>query len=476
MSINTPAMSKEEEERLGVDIALFQEGIIKPFKEHVILDSDLYAKNQKKQIRYTEEALLSSGTCVYNHGADVAVEVVHKGDTKPLLAARDDAARARLIAAGKDRLTSGDPELVRLSARVRKAEAKKRTGDTFLASKKFHEALLVFDDALRALAPIADAAPGKLELEAQVHVQASLAALRLGQAKRSKESARKCLELLEVCDAKTARLAHFRSGCAKILLRDYADADDDLCKAGDAEAVLAARRKLRTKAAAAGVALALPEPPAPKPKAPHPPPPPVTRAGGGAGIGARQAPPPLSAEAETPPPDEEPDPEDVPPLSAADGSDVADVALDAWRDLTDEDHAANWRDGEKFSHARPVDWSSVKLPKNFPNPNEVSPTSVVVLTNAGFEEKHALAALRICRNELTKACDWLFKHRYAGDLDQVVRAYDKGTYDDERWNDEHFHNPKDAWLDPPNLPKAGERVPGKGVRDPEDYSKKGVSL
>ena len=92
--------------------------------------------------------------------------------------------------------------------------------------------------------------------------------------------------------------------------------------------------------------------------------------------------------------------------------------------------------------------------------------------------EHALVALRVCRNELTKACDWLFKHKYAGDLDQVVRAFDKGDYDDERWNEEQFHAPKDAWVDEPGLPRAGDRVPGKGVQHPHDYDadKKGVAL
>ena len=84
MSVDMARMTPEDHERLGVDISLFQEGLIKPFKEHQILDKALYAKNQKKQARYTEEALLSSGT-LYNHGHDTAVEVVHKGDTAPLL-------------------------------------------------------------------------------------------------------------------------------------------------------------------------------------------------------------------------------------------------------------------------------------------------------------------------------------------------------------------------------------------------------
>ena len=114
--MQTPSMSKEEQERLGVDISLFQEGIIKPFKEHVILDAELYAKNQKKQTRYTEEALLSSGTCVYNH--DCAVEVIHKGDTKPLLAARDDAARSARSEAALAAAGPGDRALRRVEAKL----------------------------------------------------------------------------------------------------------------------------------------------------------------------------------------------------------------------------------------------------------------------------------------------------------------------------------------------------------------------
>ena len=87
----------------------------------------------------------------------------------------------------------------------------------------------------------------------------------------------------------------------------------------------------------------------------------------------------------------------------------------------------------------PVDFSSVKT--DGPSPIKVSPTSVVVLTNAGFSERHALAALRICRDELAPACDWLFKHRYAGDLEKAVSALEQGTYDDERWEDEAHHAP-----------------------------------
>jgi len=113
----------------------------------------------------------------------------------------------------------------------------------------------------------------------------------------------------------------------------------------------------------------------------------------------------------------------------------------------------------------------VTLPEGFPNPNDVSPISVVVLTNAGFDEKHALVALRVCGNELTKACDWLFKHRYAGDLEQVCRAFDAGRYDDDRWDDEHFHSPKDGadTITPAGLPDAGERVPGKAVMYAANY-------
>ena len=150
-------------------------------------------------------------------------------------------------------------------------------------------------------------------------------------------------------------------------------------------------------------------------------------------------------------------------------SQVDAVARDEWAGV---DAAAAWRDGEKYSHEQPVDWSSVTLPEGFPPPEDVSPVSVVVLTNAGFSERHALVALRVCRNELTKACDWLFKHRYAGDLDAVARAVDAGAYDDERWDDEHYHAPKDgvASLDPDRLPKAGERVPGKGIMFVQDYA------
>ncbi|KAH8066799.1 hypothetical protein JL720_12654 [Aureococcus anophagefferens] len=259
----TPSMSKEEQERLGVDISLFQEGIIKPFKEHVILDKELYAKNQKKQTRYTEEALLK---------------------------------RARLAAA-----------------------------------------------------------------------------------------------------------------------------DDDLADAGDAEAAHAARRKLRTKAAAAGVARR-PAPPAAKP------------AQARAARAARAAAGPPDERAPPAPPAVEEDVEDVPRLGADDGGDVEDVALDEWRGATDADREASWRDGEKFSHEQPVDWSSVTLPKGFPNPSELAAAPAA--------------------NELTKACDWLFKHKYAGDLDQVVRAFDKGDYDDERWNEE-FHAPR---------PRVDERAcPGRAT-------------
>ena len=456
--MQTPSMSKEEQERLGVDISLFQEGIIKPFKEHVILDAELYATNQKKQTRYTEEALLSAGTCVYNH--DCAVEVIHKGDTKPLLAARDDAARSARSEAALAAAGPGDRAL-------RRVEAKKRTGAHFLASKKPHEALLTFDDALAALGDVPAAHEGRAALEASVLLQSSMAALLLGQARRSRDDATACLALVD--DGKTRQLALFRRGCARTILKDFAAADDDLADAGDAEAVHAARRKLRTKAAAAGVALARPAPPAAKPKPkPAPPAPPAP---------ARARAPDAAPAAPAAPAVEE-DVEDVPRLGADDGGDVEDVALGEWRGATDADREASWRDGEKFSHEQPVDWSSVTLPKGFPNPSEVSPISVVVLTNAGFEEKHALVALRVCRNELTKACDWLFKHKYAGDLDQVVRAFDKGDYDDERWNEEQFHAPKDAWVDEPGLPRAGDRVPGKGVQHPHDYDadKKGVAL
>ena len=46
MAADTTRMTPEENARLGVDIALFQEGLVKPFREHKILDPELYAKLQ----------------------------------------------------------------------------------------------------------------------------------------------------------------------------------------------------------------------------------------------------------------------------------------------------------------------------------------------------------------------------------------------------------------------------------------------
>lgn len=51
-------MSAVDSAQIGVDLALFKQGLIKPSATHHILDKELYAQNQEKQMIYTEHCLI----------------------------------------------------------------------------------------------------------------------------------------------------------------------------------------------------------------------------------------------------------------------------------------------------------------------------------------------------------------------------------------------------------------------------------
>lgn len=73
----------------------------------------------------------SAGTCVFEHGGR-AVEVIHKGDTAPLLHAMsaERAAKQRADADATRVATSADD--ARLERKARAIEAKQRSGDGFV--------------------------------------------------------------------------------------------------------------------------------------------------------------------------------------------------------------------------------------------------------------------------------------------------------------------------------------------------------
>mmetsp|Transcript_2999 Transcript_2999/g.8763 ORF Transcript_2999/g.8763 Transcript_2999/m.8763 type:complete len:360 (-) Transcript_2999:38-1117(-) len=347
-------MTREDNEaRLAVEVALFHEGLIKPFQKHCILNPDVYCKNQQTQARFTEATLLGTGDA-YVHGPDVAVEVIHRGETAPLLGMSQHRARVASTAHASP-----------CHRVLRALDARVRSGEHFLAAKRPREALLTLDAVLGDLV----AATGCIEataLESRARCAVSHASLRMGLAGRARNEA--CRALMLAPNDRQREACHFCVGCALTVLGAYAEANDELAAAGCTELVHAARRAICAKASRAGVTLASPA--------------------------AKQL---LTA-----------DGSQFPLLSAADGLSVAQLILSTWGAVTP------WC----YGHAHDVggqshDWSTAATPTAFLQ------TAVAVFKNAGFDEHHALAALHVCRNELAKACDWLFVHRFAGDLSQA---------------------------------------------------------
>lgn len=225
-------VTKDDDERLRTDLALLQEGMIKPLARHEILNPELYAQKQVKQTRYTEKALLSASTCVYAHG-DQSVEIVHKGDTRPLLLARDDATRLASIRASDDE-----------RKHERQAEAKKRSGDLFVEAGRFEAALATYADALRVLED------ASVDLAVKLRLGMSNAALKAGDAARAEAEAEAGLALAPDSDA-----PRFRRALARLVQRKWLLAEADLVACGQTPNVVAVLEKLRTKAAEAGVTL-----------------------------------------------------------------------------------------------------------------------------------------------------------------------------------------------------------------------------
>jgi len=172
-----PWTLKKDAERLGVDMALFQEGLVKPFREHRIVDPSLYIKKQRKQTHFTETTLLGGGGA-YGHQPAVSVEVIHRGDTAPLLDIHENIARVASVA------------YIAGSWKLRALEAQVRSGEHFLAAKRPREALLTLDGVLRDLSVFASDIKGAIALESRVRCGVSHAALRLGHAGRARDEAR----------------------------------------------------------------------------------------------------------------------------------------------------------------------------------------------------------------------------------------------------------------------------------------------
>lgn len=194
-------------EKFRSELTLFHEGFSKPLAKHEIVDSELYAANQGKQTQFTEKALLTAGTCVYSHGQE-SVEIIHKGDTRPLLFARDDAVKMSKIrsAGGRKKLE-------------REAEAKKRTGDSFFEAGKFEAALVTYSEALRNL----DSA--SVELALKLRLAASDAALKGGNAERAEAEADFAQSLAPDADS-----PRFRRAIARLAQGKWQLAEDDLVR------------------------------------------------------------------------------------------------------------------------------------------------------------------------------------------------------------------------------------------------------
>lgn len=112
---------------------------------------------------------------------DSQVEVVHKGDTRPLLFARTRPPSRPAAAADQ---------------RVVAAEAKKRSADAFMHAKKFGPALTTYDEALKALGPHDDGdVPEARALYATIHLSCSEAALKTGDFERAEADADKAAPL-----------------------------------------------------------------------------------------------------------------------------------------------------------------------------------------------------------------------------------------------------------------------------------------
>lgn len=170
--------STENLDEIRVDVARYYQGMNKPLATHRVLDADLFAANQTKQTKFTETALLTAGTCVYSHG-DQSVEIVHKGDTRPLLFARSRPPSRPAAAPHK---------------RVLAAEAKKRSADAFMHAKSFGPALATYDEALNVLGSHDDV-PGGEALSATIRLSCSEAALKTGDFDRAEAEADKAAPL-----------------------------------------------------------------------------------------------------------------------------------------------------------------------------------------------------------------------------------------------------------------------------------------
>ncbi|KAJ8602447.1 hypothetical protein CTAYLR_001271 [Chrysophaeum taylorii] len=221
---------EDEVARVRTDLALFRDGIIKPFATHQVLDTKLYATNQAKQTRYTEHALLSAGTCGAAH--ESATKIIHKGDTKPLLFARSDAA--------KEAARTGRQNDDRTSRLVRAAEAKKRTGDAFFEAAQFPAALATYAQARRMIDELDT--PTTLALRLKLRLASSDAALKSGDAARAEAEAEAALMLAPSDESR------LRRAIARLVGRKYNLAADDLVACEPSPVVEAVKRKLLAKA------------------------------------------------------------------------------------------------------------------------------------------------------------------------------------------------------------------------------------
>lgn len=196
-------MSQSEEmEKVRADAAWFRRGWAQRLATHKILNPKVYAENQGKQTKLTEAVLLDRRTGKQGDDEEQSVEIIHKGDTRPLIFARQ---------VGTTQTIRGEK-----SKRERDGESKKRSGDIFLSAGRYEAALATYVDALKIFDE------GTFAIEARL--AASDAAFKSGDPDKAEEFADIALQRIgdddSYCDALRLRRAVARLARKKWLLAE----------------------------------------------------------------------------------------------------------------------------------------------------------------------------------------------------------------------------------------------------------------